>query len=434
MGRDIRLGLAAVDSGLDSLNKGVQQGEDREWQRKKREQEEKLWPLEERQAAATVQQSEAKGAKMADELTRERAWFDQNNIDPEKMYQEMTFMGASAKTPEVMAANKGKDMPVPNIVAFNNAFPTNPKINNITVGDNGGYVAHGTDPKNGQETSWPVMPDEIKRAIIYAGPKATMQFYGNIMRQQMQNRSSMDRATATTQMRLDAETPLREARTDQARAATGLSVQRTRNAEKGRSDYDQRYQQLLDQGVSPAEAMDRATGTDIKREGLDLRREGQNDRRSQLVVQGADASIRNTLRKYAPQEAANIGTMTSEQLMASLMSGKSGAIAELNRRAQAGDRDAMQDMTQLNSDVAIIQDISRSRANQYRVGQGQTGAPAAAPSAASGGALTAPSRPTPSGGITDSRTGRYIPEGTTLRKKDGSRWIVQQGQLKPLGE
>lgn len=462
MGRDLQRGLAAIGSGLDSLSQGYKEGEDREWLRKKRTQEEELWPLQKEQAKQTVQQGQIKTQDMAEQLALEHDWYRKNGIDPQKLFQEMTFTGAMAKTPEAMEANKGQDVPVPNILAFNNAFPGNPQINSLKVGEGGGFVAQGTDPKTGQSTSWPVMPDEIKRAIVFAGPKATMQFYGGIMKQQMAGQAAMDRGVATTKMRLDAEAPERQARTEQAQAGTGLRIAQTQNAEKGRSDYDQRYQQLLEMGMSPDEAMDRASGADVKREGLDIRRSTQNDRQSQYAVQGAEASIRSTLRKYAPQEAANVGAMTSEQLMAMLMSGKSQGMAELSKRAQAGDNEARQDMEQFNGDVSLIQEISRDRANQYRAGQGQMqqSSPAAgtqAPSPAGvsprpiygpvgGGANRqgAPASPqTPpqasptqpqAGGITDARTGRYIPEGTVLPRKDGSKWIVRGGKLVPAQE
>ncbi len=464
MGRDLQRGLAAIGSGLDSLSQGYNEGEDREWLRKKRTQEEELWPLQKEQAQQTVQQGQIKTQNMAEQLALEHDWYRKNGIDPQKLFQEMTFTGALARTPEAMEANKGQDVPAQNIIAFNNAFPGNPQINSLKVGEGGGFVAQGTDPKTGQSTSWPVMPDEIKRAIIFAGPKATMQFYGGIMKQQMAEQAAMDRGVATTKMRLDAEAPEREARTQQAQAGTGLRLAQTKNAEKGRSDYDQRYQQLIEMGKSPEEAMDLASGADLKRQGLDLRQAALNDRQSQYAVQGAEASIRNTLRKYAPQEAANVGAMSSEQLMAMLVSGKSQGMAELAKRAQAGDGEARQDMEQTNGDVALIQEVARNRASQYRAGQSQGQPPS--PAAGAGGQPLSPASPSPrpiygptgggagpagapaspqtppqasptqpqAGGITDARTGRYIPEGTVLPRKDGSKWIVRGGKLVPAQE
>ncbi|MEA4857914.1 MAG: hypothetical protein AAGU21_01085 [Solidesulfovibrio sp.] len=464
MGRDLQQGMAYIGAGLDSLSRGYQEGEDRDWLRKKRAQEEELWPLQKEQAELGVQKTRIDTARMQQDMAKEAAWMQQNGIDPTKLFQEMTFTGAVAQNPELMDANKGQDLPVPNIISFNNAFPGNPKIDRLQVGESGGYVAQGTDPQTGESRSWPVMPDEIKRAIIFAGPKATMQFYSGIMKQQMSNRGAADRARETTRMRIDADAPLRQAQTDQARATTGLRVQQTANAQKGRSDFDQAYQSLLEQGYSPEEAIDRLRpggsdrywddkeqGRDIQRQGLDFRGQAQEERRTQYAIQGADASVRNTLRKYAPQEASQIGAMTSEQLLASLLAGKSVAMTELQKRAQAGDEEAKRDLQQLQDDVGLIQEVSRDRANRYRSGKGLSvgggqGQPAPQPGGASGPPPAASPAPPASGspstagngpsasGITDARTGRFIPEGTVLPKKDGSKWIVRGGRLLPLQE
>lgn len=220
---------AMVGGGLDSLATGYQQGEDRKWQEEKRQWEREDRPLRQEAAQLDVERGRVDLAAKRTKLERELAWLKEYGIDPQGLVRETGMLGSVSRVPEVMDINKGQDVPAANIIKFNNALG-NPSVDAIRITDDGkGFETRATDPKTGQSQVFPLDPNDVRKLMAYAGPVEVLQFYGGLMKKNMDLKAQEGLTNA--------KTAHEQARVHEAEATTGLRQAQVKTEGDRRENY-----------------------------------------------------------------------------------------------------------------------------------------------------------------------------------------------------